>query len=641
MPGKVREISRLQSNSAGAKAFLIAGALFCCGTLTAATRPSATNAIRPAAAPGSHLTALTVRNGKFFLNAQPYQILSGEIHYARIPRAYWRDRLKMAKAMGLNTISTYVFWNLHEPSPGAYDFSGNLDVAEFIRIAQQEGLNVILRAGPYACAEWELGGYPAWLLSNPKMVLRSNNSSFMVPATRWMMRLGKELAPLQMDRGGPIIAVQLENEYGSFGDDKTYLEHMRQNLLHAGFTGTFMYTADGKGRFAKGGLPGILSAVNFGEGKAKANFAALEEFEPGMPLMSGEYWDGWFDQWGRKHVIVDQSKIGAEYEWMLNQGYSVNLYMFDGGTSFGFMNGANIDNGDYHPDITSYDYDAPIDESGHPTPLYYTLRKIISGYEKANTIPVVPAAAPTISIPEFSLKESASLWKNLPQPITAQRPLSMEMVGQSYGYILYRTRITAPVHGALIFDRLQDYAQIYLNGSLAGTLDRRQHQDRIWLDVPERNTQLDVLIENTGRVNFGLGILTEWKGIRGSVTLNGNTLTGWQIYKLPMIDPDALPFSDASSNAAAGPTFYRGHFVLQKTGDTFLDMRSMKKGAVWVNGHILGRFWDIGPQGTLYVPGPWLKTGENTVVVFDLMAQPDSKLSGLTAPVIDDSVLKQ
>ena len=593
-----------------------------------------------------HGSTFTVKDRQFLLDGKPYQILSGEIHYARIPRAYWRARLKMAKAMGLNTISTYVFWNLHEPKPGVYDFSGNLDVAEFIRIAQQEGLNVILRPGPFVCAEWELGGYPAWLLADPKIVLRSNDPHFMVPAERWMTRLGKELAPLQIGQGGPIVAIQLENEYGSFDSDKAYLEHMRQIWLRAGFTNALMYTADGSEQLPKGTLPGVLAAVNFGAGDAKDAFNALRKFEPGMPLMSGEYWAGWYDKWGRKHVVKDQKQIAEEYAWMLAQGYSVNIYMFHGGTNFGFMNGAKVDQGNYHPVVTSYDYDAPLDESGRPTKLYYALRDIIARHNKNTNAPTlpVPELPPTISIPKFSLTQSASLWKALPAPVSVAQPVSMEMLGQSYGYILYRTKISDPVRGELIFDHLQDYAQIYLNGSLAGILDRRLHQDRLPLDIQTKNTQLDILVENSGRVNFGQEIRTEWKGIRGPVTLAGHILTGWQIYSLPMADLNALPFLNAIVDAAipaTGPTFYRGTFDLLKTGDTFLDMRSMKKGIVWINGHNLGRFWDIGPQQTLYVPGPWLKSGKNTVVVFDLTSQPNSKLSGLRFPLLDGPISRE
>jgi beta-galactosidase len=309
------------------------------------------------------------------------------------------------------------------------------------------------------------------------------------------------------------------------------------------------------------------------------------------------------------------------------------------------MNGANIYDGTYYPDVTSYDYDAPLDESGRPTPLYYALRSIIAHHDKAIGAPApppVPDSPPTISIPKFPLKKSVSLWKTLPKPVTMTNPVTMEMLGQSYGYILYRTTIAQPIKGELAFEYLKDYAQVYLNGSLVGTLDRRLHQDKLAIDVQGKDTQLDILVENSGRVNFRPVIRTEWKGIKGSVTLGGKPLTGWQIYNLPMTDPAALPFSKhAADSTTTGPTFYQGEFSLRKIGDTFLDMRSMKKGVVWINGHILGRFWDIGPQHTLYVPGPWLKTGKNTVLVFDLVAQPGSKLSGLSAPILDGPVLQQ
>lgn len=590
--------------------------------------------------PSSHKGSFVARDGQFFLDGKPYQIISGEMHYARIPRADWRSRLQMAKAMGLNTISTYVFWNMHEPQPGVYNFSGNLDVAEFIRMAQQEGLHVILRPGPYACAEWELGGYPAWLLSDPKMVLRSNDPHYMVPVEHWLMHLGKELSPLQIGNGGPIIAVQLENEYSAFGSDRAYLEHLRKIFLRAGFTKALMYTNSGSD--AEGTLPGMYSAADFGPGDARESLSRLKKFEPGMPLMSGEFWTGWYEQWGKKPTVVDQKAVENDFAWMLAQGYSVNLYMFHGGTSFGFMNGANSKTGTYYPDVTSYDYGAPLDESGRPTPLYYAMRDIIVRHDQATGAPLPPAVPkmpPPIVVPQFPLTESVSLWNVLPQPTRWPQPPSMEMLGQSYGYILYRTTLSQPVQGELVFDHIQDYAQVYLNGKLVGTLNRMLHQDRMPLHVTAKDTQLDILVENTGRVNYTVAIRKEWKGIRRSVTLAGHMLTGWKVYDLPMIDPGTLPFSTA--HTAVGPTFYRGHFSLKKTGDTFLDMRGMKKGVVWINGHILGRFWNIGPQETLYVPGVWLRQGENQVVAFDLVAQPGSKLRGLSVPILKGPIRRE
>ncbi len=305
-------------------------------------------ALTASADPSPAAQKLTISGDKFLLEGKPFQIISGEMHYPRIPREYWRARLKMARAMGLNTISTYVFWNLHEPKPGVYDFSGQLDVAEFIREAQEEGLHVILRPGPYVCAEWDLGGLPSWLLADPQIILRSDDPKFMQPVERWLKRLGQELAPLQATRGGPIFAVQVENEYGSFDSDKEYMRHIYDLIAAAGFGESLLYTADGPEQLPKGTLPGVPAVVNFGPGETKEAFAALAKFRPGQPLMAGEYWAGWFDHWGGKHAATDTAEQVRDLKWMLAQGYSVNLYMFHGGTTFGFMNGANFGKG-YEP----------------------------------------------------------------------------------------------------------------------------------------------------------------------------------------------------------------------------------------------------------------------------------------------------
>jgi beta-galactosidase len=584
-----------------------------------------------------------VQDGKFLLDGAPYQILSGEMHYPRIPREYWRDRLKKARAMGLNTISTYVFWNLHEPEPGVYDFSGNLDVAAFIRTAQQEGLHVILRPGPYVCAEWDLGAYPAWLLADPKMAVRSNDDRFMAPAEHWMMRLGQELAPLQIDRGGPVLAVQLENEYGSFGDDQVYLAHWRDILRRAGFTAAVMYTADGPDLLKRGNLPGVLAVANFGPGDAQGAFRELAKYEPGQPLMCGEYWAGWFDHWGQRHVVQDHAAELREYEWMLSHGYSVNIYVFHGGTTFGFMNGANIDNSNYESDVTSYDYDAALDESGRTTKLYFALHDIIARQHPERGIPPLPQSPATITIAPFALEEKASLWESLPTPASTDKPLTMEELGQSYGYLLYRTHVAGPIHGDLVLAHLEDYAQVYLDGKFIGSIDRRLHQDRLSLGVQESHAQIDILVENSGRVNYGPGIRDERKGIGTETTFAGRPLTNWQMYALPMSNFSRIRFRKVNSGETQQeePSFYRAKFRVETPGDTFLDVRTLAKGAVWLNGHPLGRFWNIGPQRTLYVPGPWLKKGWNELIVFDLRGRPGLKLSGLAAPILDGEVAKE
>lgn len=574
----------------------------------------------------------TVQDGQFALDGKPFQIISGEMHYARIPRAFWRERLRMAKAMGLNTISTYVFWNLHEPSPGIYDFSGNNDVAEFIREAQQEGLYVILRPGPYVCAEWEFGGYPPWLLKNHSIVLRSSDPNYVAIADGWIKRIGQELAPLQIGNGGPILLVQVENEYGSFGDDYMYKEHLRQSLLDAGFTKSQLDTEDIPENVAKGSLPELPVGIDFSAGNrngAEKSFATLMQLRSNGPFFSSEFWVGWFDHWGHAHAYTDAARQAANLEWILRRGYSVNLYMFHGGTSFGWMNGANSDGKNYEPDVTSYDYDAPLDESGRPTPKYYMLREVIAKVTGVKP-PAVPSIAPTVSITKFKLSEGVSLWKTLPAPIHSEQPVTMEDVDEAYGYILYRAQIKGPMAGDLVLEHLHDYAQVYVDGKLVGTLDRRLGENHLSLAVKGPAGQLDILVENSGRVNYPLDPRDERSGVE-KVTLGGVVVVGWDIYPLPMLQPSELPFSQ---QACEGACFYRGTFNVDSPSDTFLDTSAFNKGEVWLNGHALGRIWKIGPQTTLYVPGCWLHKGSNSVVVFDLNGQPGRSLVGREKPIL-------
>jgi beta-galactosidase len=601
--------------------------LFVSLTIFASAAPAQQHAV-----PGN----FAVRDGQFLLNGKPLQIISGEMHYARIPRAYWRDRFRMAKAMGLNTVTTYVFWNAHEPRPGVYDFSGDNDVAEFIREAQQEGLFVILRPGPYACAEWEFGGYPAWLLKDHSIVVRSRDAKYVEPTARWFKRLGQELAPLQIGNGGPIILVQVENEYGSFGNDHVYMEQLHRMLVDVGFTQSVFYTADGPQEIAAGSLPDLPVGINFGgsdAGAAQGSFAILKKIRPNGPFFNSEYWDGWFDHWGGRHGKTNAANEAANLDWMLRQGYSVSLYMFHGGTSFGWMNGANSDGKNYEPDVTSYDYDAPLDESGRPAPKYFTFRDVIAK-ATGTTPPAVPTSPPATKIPEFKLEEAVSLWKVLPPAVDSEQVQSMEDLDQAYGYILYRKHLDGTAEGELVLEELHDYAQVYLDGKLAGTLDRRLALNHLQLKVPPGGARLDILVENTGRINFNVVLRGERKGITKQVTLAGKPVLGWEIYPLPMREPAKLPFA---RTFCEGACFYRATFHVDTPADTFLDTSAFAKGAVWLNGQPLGRIWSIGPQKTLYVPGPWLRAGENEVVVFDLNGQPGRMLLGRDHPILDGS----
>jgi beta-galactosidase len=566
----------------------------------------------------TQVAPLEVDGDHFLLHGKPFQILSGELEYARIPRADWKDRLRKVHALGLNTITVYVFWNLHEPRPGVYDFSGQNDVAEFLREAASEGLYVVLRPGPYVCAEWDLGGYPAWLLKDHAMQLRSAQPSYLEPVRRWMLRLGKELAPLQASNGGPILAVQIENEYGSFevpDDGGQYLRKFRQIVLDAGFSGSLLYTADGADVLAKGTLPGVFAAVDYGTGDAGRSLALLRRFRPGAPVYIAEYWDGWFDHWGEKHQVTDAAKQIAEIRMAIEKGYSINLYMIHGGTSFGWMNGANSGHDAYQPDVNSYDYDAPIDESGRPRPKYFALREMIQ-QATHQAAPAVPDSAPLMTLPELKLEESRSLWTSLPAAIRSEKPLSMEDVDQAYGYILYRTQLSAslPAETLLEVANLHSFARVYVDGKLAGSLDRRLGQTQLRLPL-HAGQRLDVLVENSGRINFTTKIRGERAGILGDLLLNGHPQDGWEIFPLPLSEP---PQEGYLRQECAGPCFYRGTLQVSALGDTFINTSSLDKGVIWVNGHLLGRFWKVGPMGSLFLPGAWLHEGSNSVVVLDL-----------------------
>jgi beta-galactosidase len=592
----------------------------------------------PAKADAQKPHVFGIEGDHFVLDGKPFKILSGELHYARIPREYWRQRLRMAKAMGLNTVATYVFWNVHEPQPGVFDFQGNADLAAFVHMAQEENLYVLLRAGPYSCAEWDLGGFPAWLLKTPEMqkALRSNDGAFMQAAERWLMRLGQEVASLQIGRGGPILATQMENEYGNFGSDQAYLAHLRDIFIRAGFTDSLLYTADNWRNIARGILPGVYAATNFGIRNHEKGMAALAQLRPGAPVFVSEYWPGWFDHWGHPHETRPVAPQIEDLEYILQHGAGVNIYMFHGGTSFGFMSGSSWTDNKFLPDVTSYDYDAPLDEAGHPTPKYFAYREVLARYRTA-PLPPVPEPPPVVTVPDFALEQSSSLWKNLPQPVESEYPQPMEHLDQSYGYILYRTHVSGPQSGALELDDLHDYAQIYRDGTLVGTIDRRLGQSSLPLTTTAASSQLDILVENSGRINSQSIMRNEIKGITRQVLLDGKPLRGWQIFCLPLSNMHKIQYHSGSA-PEPGPAFFRGFVEINSIGDVFLDVRALGKGAIWINGHALGRFWNLGPQQTLYVPGPWLRKGKNEVVVFDLFGSRGAglpHLGALARPILD------
>lgn len=590
-------------------------------------------------APAQQPRTVSLGGGHFILDGQPVQIISGSIHFARVPQADWPKRLAMARAMGLNAISVYVFWNIEEPQPNQWDFTGQGDVAQFIRDAQKAGLYVILRPGPYACAEWSLGGYPAWLLhqpaGSPKMCLRTATPAYLKAAQSYLQHLGQQLKPLLWTNGGPIIAVQVENEYGSFGKDQAYLEDVRKMVVEAGFGSVALYTADGPGLWT-GAIPELPEAIDVGPGGVEDGVHQLLKFRPHTPLVYiAEYYPGWFDAWGKPHAhgapMAQQLK---DLQWALVHGYSFNLYMFHGGTDWGFMNGAN-DNGkdtDYAAQTTSYDYAAPLNEAGDPTPAYYAFRKLFMQYAPDHKLPAVPQIVPHITIAPFTLPESASLWSSLPAPRKSEHPLSFSDFDQQTGYMLYRTRIKGQIHGTLDVGLAHDYDVVYLNGKEIGTLDRRLNQHALTLSSDKTDNTLEILDEDTGRINYGPLFPTDRVGLVLPVKLDGQLLTGWLNYSLPMQQEPVVAWSRKQSRA---PAFHRGTFTLTKVGDTYLDVSELGKGLLWVNGHAVGRIWRIGPQQSDYIPACWLHKGVNTVTVFDLQTETNPKVWGVTQPVYE------
>jgi beta-galactosidase len=590
----------------------------------------------------------------FLLDGKPLQIISGEMHCTRIPREYWRDRMRKAKAMGLNTIGTYVFWNAMEPEPGKYDFGGNNDIAEFIRIAKEEGLWVVLRPSPYACAEWEFGGYPWWLLKDKSLKVRSRDPKFLKAYREYILQLGKRVAPLLVTHGGNVLMVQIENEYGSYSNDKQYLDINRKIFREAGFNG-ILFTCDGPDEMAAGYLPGYLPAVNGEDDPAKVKTLINKYHDGKGPYYISEWYPGWFDSWGSPHQGSNADEDAKKLDEVLSAGLSINLYMFHGGTTRAFMNGANMSKRDpYSPQTSSYDYDAPLDEAGEPTAKFYKFREVIQKHlPPGKTIPPVPAKAKTITIDHIKLTQRASLFGNLGHPVVAQHPVCFEELNQGYGFVLYRTNIKNAQSGLLKIKEMRDFATIYLAGSRIGILDRRLKQDSIFIDSKTPNAELDILVENNGRINYGPYLIDNRQGITEKVTLNGVELTGWKMYQFPFNTVGNLTYSPAPfihpgtysryviTPAMTKPMVYKGTFTLTQTGDTWLDMHDFGKGFVFLNGHNLGKYWYIGPQQTIYVPAAWLHKGVNEIEVFDELKAGHVSISALDHPVLNEVVKEQ
>ncbi len=595
-----------------------------------------------------NINAFSVKGRHFVFNGEPFVIRCGEVHYSRVPKEYWRHRLELARAMGLNTVCVYLFWNYHEESYGVFNFSGDKDVASFCSLAHELGLWVILRPGPYSCAEWDFGGLPAYLLRDPHIQLRCSYPGFLRPAQRYLKEVAKQLVPHQVSHGGNILMIQIENEYGVYGNDKKYLDSLRKTLRASGFNVPF-FRCDwaNPAQLVPGTMDEteerIVTVANFGS-KAPENIQALAKAYPENPRMCGEYWMGWFDWFGHPRngkEAEDGEKNLADLDWMLAEDVSFSLYMFHGGTTFGFYPGANNDGGKrYDPYVSNYDFFAPVDEQGGTRPKFYKFRDRISKHLKQE-LPEPPAPIPVITIPRFNLTESAPLLDFPTQTHAAIAPVTMEMYDQSHGCILYRTDLKGRAAGTaeLRVKEVHDYALVYLNGRRIGTLNRHLHQTTLSLTIPDGGPAvLDILVEAMGRVNFGPSMRDEVKGITNRVEYGWLTLFDWEIKNYPLDAKNLASVAFKPGPLPAGqPGFYRGTFSVQETGDTFLDLRGWGKGYVWVNDRLLGRYWFVGPQQTLYLPGVWLKPGLNTITVLDLHGDSTiQSVAGLDHSILDE-----
>jgi beta-galactosidase len=587
-----------------------------------------------------------IKDGNFLYDGKPIQIHSGEMHFARVPKAYWKQRLQMMKAMGLNTVATYVFWNYHETTPGVWDFkTGNKNIAEFIKIAQEVGLFVILRPGPYACAEWEFGGFPWWLQKNDSLELRTYNKPFLDSCNNYISHLAAQVKNLQITHGGPIIMVQAENEFGSYVAQrkdiplevhKKYSAAIKKELIDAGFD-VPLFTSDGSWLFEGGTISGALPAAN-GENNIENLKKAVNEYHNNEgPYMVAEFYPGWLDHWAEPFQKVATKDVVNQTEKYLKAGVSFNFYMIHGGINFGFTSGANYDKDhDIQPDITSYDYDAPISEAGWVTPKYIALRKLFQQY-LSYKLPPVPSAATVIATPDIKLTKAVSLFSLIAkmQPVASDTPKTFEDLNQGYGYVLYSKQFKDGVKGKLEIKGLRDFAIVYVNQKKACVLNRYYDIYSCDIDIPANGT-LDILVENMGRINYGAEIIHNLKGIISPVKIDDNKITGnWEMYQFPM-DHEPVLKDHVNGYMKNIPVIYDGSFSLVKTGDTFLDMRNWGKGIVFVNGHNLGRYWNVGPQQTLYLPGCWLKKEKNKITVFEeINNEQQREIRGIKSPILE------
>ncbi|WP_458108479.1 beta-galactosidase [Arthrobacter sp. R3-55] len=566
----------------------------------------------------------------FLLDGQPFRILSGAIHYFRVHPDLWADRIEKARLMGLNTIETYVPWNEHSPFPGAFIADGGLDLGRFLDLVADAGMHAIVRPGPYICAEWDNGGLPAWLFTDPTVGVRSSEPGYLAAVSSYMEAVLAVVVPRQITQGGPVIMFQIENEYGAYGDDKAYLQHLVDLSKRLGVD-VPLFTCDQPfgTMIEDGSLPELHKTGTFGS-RSLERLGFLRERQPTGPLMCAEFWNGWFDNWGTHHHTTDAAASAAELDALLTAGASVNIYMFHGGTNFGFTNGAN-DKGIYEPTITSYDYDAPLSEDGHPTAKYFAFRDVIAKHfpvPAEEPVPRAPAPVSVVavseSVPLLSVAGSTSLVSETIPPV--------EVTGQYRGFYLYEVLLQGG--GVLSFSEVRDRAQFFLDGVPVGVLSRELGERTV---VIPGGGRLQVLLEDQGRVNYGQRI-GEAKGLIGPALLNGDEVLDWEVGAVDLASLDAFRAAavalprGAASAGVAGPSISFATFEADGPGDRFLRLDGWTKGNAFINGFNLGRYWSRGPQRTLYVPGPLIREGANELAILELHGSATREVSFVVGP---------
>ena len=618
----------------------------------------------------------TTGNKTFLLNGEPFIVKAAEVHYPRIPRPYWEHRIQMCKALGMNAVCIYIFWNIHEQQEGQFDFTGNNDVAEFCRLAQKNGLYVIVRPGPYVCAEWEMGGLPWWLLKKKDIKLRERDPYFMERVKIFEEKVGEQLKPLTIQNGGPIIMIQVENEYGSYGEDKPYVSEIRDCLRSIYGKELSLFQCDWSSNFEKNGLDDLTWTMNFGTGaNIDDQFRRLGQLRPDAPKMCSEFWSGWFDKWGARHETRPAKDMVDGMDEMLSKGISFSLYMTHGGTSFGHWAGANSPG--FAPDVTSYDYDAPINEYGLATPKFWELRTMMQKYSDKKLPNVPKAPMPIITVPKFELKEFAPFMAAMTKPVNGA-PKTFEEMDMGWGTMMYSTRLPEITSQSVLTGEFHDFAQVFIDKKYIGKIDRVKNEKSLTIPAVKKGAELIIIVEGMGRINFGRAI-KDFKGIVGNVTLTTEnddvemvlTPKNWTNVAIPDDYETAVKALDmvkgVNDQVASGevkgsvpalaftqgyegskkladimkPGYHRGYFNLKKVGDTFLNFETWGKGQVYVNGHAMGRIWSIGPQQTLYVPGCWLKKGKNEIIVLDVVGPKEAVVWGQAEPELNKLQLEK